>query len=61
MPGSGSAAKSEPLAQAWEIRLSTWATDIGQFGRDVAGCAAGYEANDEAAEQAFSLFGWIFG
>lgn len=60
MPGSQSAAKAEPLAQAWESRLRTWATDIGQFGTDVTGSANGYEANDQAAERDFSLFGWLF-
>jgi hypothetical protein len=61
MPGSQSAAKADPLARAWQSRLGTWATDIGQFGTDVAGSADAYEADDNAAERDFSLLGWIFG
>jgi hypothetical protein len=60
MPGSQSATKADPLAQAWQDRLSTWAADIGQFGTDVAGAADDYERNDAAAERDFSLLGWIF-
>ena len=60
MPGSQSAGKADPLARAWDTRLSAWATDIGRFGTDVSASADGYEANDEAAERDFTLFGWIF-
>ena len=60
MPGSQSAAKADPLAAAWDTRLSTWAGDIGQFGTDVGAAADGYEHNDQAAERDFSLFGWLF-
>ncbi|MGH8572448.1 MAG: hypothetical protein ACREX8_07730, partial [Gammaproteobacteria bacterium] len=61
MPGSLSASKSGPLAAAWDARVTTWAADIERFGEDLSASAGQYQADDKAAEQDFSPWGWLFG
>jgi hypothetical protein len=61
MPGSVSATKAEPLGTVWDQRLSTWGDDVGTFSSDLTATADHYAANEDAAEQDFSLFGWVFG
>jgi hypothetical protein len=61
MPGSVSATKSGPLAEAWRTRLTAWADDVGRFGDNLSSTADLYQANDEAAERDFSFWGSLFG
>jgi hypothetical protein len=61
LPGSVAATKAEPLATAWDQRLTAWGDDVGTFSADLTAAADYYVAHEDAAQQDFSLFGWIFG
>lgn len=59
LPGSVSAGRAEPLATVWEQRLTTWGDDVDGFGMDLTASANQYAADENAAREDFSVFGWI--
>lgn len=60
LPGSRSAGKAESLATVWERRLSTWGEDTTTFGTNLTASADRYDADETAAREDFSIFGWLF-